>query len=353
MKAFRYAAPGAAAIVALILGWLWLAPSSAALHGSDSVVAASEADAGTAGLLARLLGKDETPAGTPTFITGLEHLPHSLDDTEVDGTLEADANGHLKITNGVRHVFDYFLATLGEESLDTIVARLHAYFRSRLPPQAAAEAERLLADYLAYKKELVAIDTPTTSEGRIDVDAMRARLDQVQALRGKFLSAAASDAFYADDDAFDRYALDRQVVLQQPGLTPVQQAQRLAALEDGLPPSLQASMKALNQYQNLEQLTGDWQQRAASPAELRQIRETLVGAEAADRLESLDAERTAWDTRMSAWFAERANVLDSTGLDAADREQQLDRLRAARFSQEEIARVQALEHLHDGTASGA
>ena len=34
------------------------------------------------------------------FTTGLEGMPKSLQDTEVDGALEVDANGNLKITKG-------------------------------------------------------------------------------------------------------------------------------------------------------------------------------------------------------------------------------------------------------------
>ena len=82
---------------------------------------------------------------TPAFVTGVENLPASLQGTEVDGALEADADGHLKINNAVRRTFDYFLSALGEEPLDTIVVRLRAYIRAQLPATAAAEAEKLLA----------------------------------------------------------------------------------------------------------------------------------------------------------------------------------------------------------------
>src|SRR5689334_7743323 len=43
-------------------------------------------------------------------------LPRSLQDTQVDGGLAADANGHLIVAPGVRALFDYFLSATGEES---------------------------------------------------------------------------------------------------------------------------------------------------------------------------------------------------------------------------------------------
>lgn len=349
MKAWKVIALGAVLAAALAAGWIFLAtPPATTASDSGDAVAGTEA---RTGVLHQLFGGDDAAPAIPQFVTGLEQLPRSLADTDVDGELEVDAAGHLKVTNDVRHVFDYFLSALGEEPLEVIVARLHAYFGSKLPPAAAAEADKLLADYLAFKKALVNIDAPAMAAGQVDVDAARARLAQVKDLRSQFLSPEASAAFYGDDDAYDQYSLSRYAVLQDKGLSAPEQAQQLAALESTLPPALQESLKTINQVNNLEQLTGDWQQRGGSPAELRQIRENLVGAEAADRLEALDAQRTAWNARMDAWYAERATVLGNTGLTEADRAAQVDRLRELRFSPEERIRVEALEHLHDGTRS--
>lgn len=352
-KVWKVTALGATLVVALAVGGIFLR-SPSATTATGSVDTAAGTDARTGGLFHRLFGgTDAAPAIVPHFVTGLEHLPRSLEGTEVDGELEVDARGHLKVTNGVRHVFDYFLSVLGEEPLAVIVARLHAYFADRLPPAAAAEADKLLADYLAYKQALVAIDAPTTSADHVDIDAVRARMAQVKDLRGQYLSPDASTAFYGDDDAYDQYSLGRYAVLQDKSLTPPQQAQQLAALEDTLPPSLQESMKTINQYNNLEQLTSDWQQSGGSPAELRQIRENLVGAAAADRLEALDAQRADWNARMNAWFAERAAILGNAGMSAQDRAQAVDAQRAQRFSSDEIVRVQALESIHDGAGATA
>ena len=42
----------------------------------------------------------------------LTSMPASLDGTDVDGELAADAQGNLVITVGVRRVFDYFLSVI-------------------------------------------------------------------------------------------------------------------------------------------------------------------------------------------------------------------------------------------------
>jgi hypothetical protein len=45
-------------------------------------------------------------------------LPSSFVGTEVDGSFRVDAAGNLIISEDIRRIFDYFLASIGEESLD-------------------------------------------------------------------------------------------------------------------------------------------------------------------------------------------------------------------------------------------
>lgn len=345
MTVVRVATTGALVLVVAVIAWSLLRPvavSTGLLPGG----ATDLPDESVATALARVANSDGTST-LPGFVTGLEALPASLHGTEIDGQLRADASGRLIIGSDVRRVFDWFLSALGEESLAVIVARLHAHFEQVLPPSAAAEARALLANYLGYREALAAIDAPTVAPGEIDLLALRARQAEAQALRKDFFSADVAAIFYADDDAWDEYALARLSVLQRVELSPQQQAIALAELHETLPPALQESVKATSQYQDLQALTGDWEQRGGSAAELRQIRENLLGAEAADRLETLDAQRQDWDRRLAGWWDERRALLANDGLAAADRASEITRRRAQRFAPEDIARVQALEHLHD------
>lgn len=295
------------------------------------------------------LAGDAPPGAAPVdFATGLEALPRSLRDTEVDGELAVDEKGHLRITRGVRNVFDYFLSARGEESPDTLLKRMRAYLRHQLPAMAAAEAERILEGYLACQQGLASLPgLPPPGNGQVDIAAVRQQMQQVQALRLQFLAPEVIAAFYGDEDANERYTLARLDILQNSGLTPQARAQQLAAAEEQLPAALRESMEVITRVQDLDALTQDWQKRGGSAAELRQIREQLVGADATGRLEALDQERAAWDQRMNAWYSERAALLGNRGLGEQDRQARLDTLRAQRFSADERQRVESLEHLHD------
>ena len=282
------------------------------------------------------------------FKSGVENMPKSLLDTEVDGALEVDAAGNLVISIGVRNTFDYFLSALGEEDLTTIVSRIRAYIRTKLAahPQAAAQAEKILDGYLAYREALGRIPQAGGS-ANIDIVAIRRQKEQVASLRTQYLERPVIDAFFGDEDAYDSYTMSRFEIMGDKTLSATDKAKKIAALMDGLPPALKESMETLNKYQNLTTLTDDWKTRNGKPEELRAIREQLVGAEATDRLEALDKERAAWDGRMNDFFAQRDAIMKNQSLSEQDRQKQVNDLKLKNFNEQERVRVETLTTIHD------
>lgn len=277
------------------------------------------------------------------FITGLENLPASLHDTEVDGGFELDADGNLIITNRIRQLFDYFLSAQGEEPLPTIVQRLRAYIHNTLSGDAAAEAEQLLENYIGYLDDVAALDAPITPGQTIDPAQLRAQKEQLAAIRAGRFDAVANDAFFAEEEAYDRYTLARLEVMQDDSLSADERASRLTALESQLPPQLQESMRDITRYQDLQTLTQQWQEADGNPATLQQMRENLVGREAAERLAKLDQEEAEWQRRVDGWLKERQMILANTGLSDADKERQIDAARSRLFNEQEQIRVRSLE----------
>lgn len=343
----KYIVYGVVAVLVLVAATLlWLsrdnAPSTVSQSAPPVTPAADVALAGAKNAL--------------NFKTGLEGLPNSLKGTEVDGEFEVDANGHLKITRGIRNVFDYFLSTVGEEPVQTIVARIRAYIHFKLKDPAAHEAEVILDGYIAYEKGLSNIQpaqAPQQNPNTFDIDAIRRQMDQVAALRSQYLAPDVIQAFFGDEDAYNRYTLARIQLMQNKALTDAQRAQQLAALEQQLPQSIQDSLKTVNQFQNLQAMTDDCKKRNCSAAELRQVRESIVGPDAADRLEQLDRDNAAWDQRMSSWLSQRAAILANTSLSSQDQQQQLTDQRNSLFNQQEQVRVLALERIHDQSATSS
>jgi len=279
------------------------------------------------------------PAGRPA---ALDRLPASFAGTQVDGVLHADTAGELIIDGDIRRVFDYFLAAIGEEPLGTSVARLRRYIAAQLPAPAADQASHLLNQYLEYKRQLLALEQQHAR--RADLDALRARFDAVRGLRAQLFDAAAYQAFFALEEATDRFTLQRLAIAQDPALDPAAKGEALDRLRAALPDELNATVAT--QLQNeLRVRTQALQRRGGDPAQLRALRQQLVGNAATARLEQLDAARQDWQHRVRAYRKEKARIVDSRGLGDTDKRAAIEQLAAARFDARERLRLDAAEHL--------
>ncbi len=296
------------------------------------------------GLLKRQTADKETLSAAPLhFISGTEGLPRSLQGTEVPNGLQVDASGHLLITHALRDLFDYFLSAMGEEPLPVLLARIKAFIHhARLPAVAEAEALHVLDEYVAYKKALSTL--PDTAAGpHPDHAALQAKLSVLNQVRRQYLDPEVVDAFFGSEEAYDQYTLNRMAIMQDKTLTASAKAAALANALNALPEALRQSMQSQIQYESLQALTSDWKSRGGNPQELRQIRENLVGPEAADRLEALDQEQTAFQAKLNQFMQQKQQITNNTSLSGDDQQNAIDQLRSATFSPQELIRVRSLE----------
>ncbi|PTQ90362.1 lipase secretion chaperone [Agitococcus lubricus] len=339
----------AIAATALLLisagGFLWLARDTAPESSSVAKQQMSLSPEQTAAVVADAIAKSKTDT---RFKTGVENMPRSLQDTEVDGALSVDNAGNLIISRSIRQTFDYFLSAIGEEDLTTIVSRIRAYIRNKLAdyPKAMAQAEQILDGYLSYREALGHI-AQIGGNPADNISGVRQQKEQIASLRTQYLSREVIEAFFGDEDAYDRYTMARIEIMQDKNLSATEKAKRAAELLNTLPPELKESVETLNKYQELTSLTDDWKARGGKPEELRAIREQLVGVEATERLEALDQERAAWDGRMNDYLSQRDTILKNQALSQQDRERQVNDLKQKNFNQQERIRVDALETMHD------
>ena len=274
----------------------------------------------------------------------LGDIPGSLTGTRVDGQLRATAQGELLITPDLRRVFDYFLSAQGEESLADCQARLARYLHETLPPQAASSAWHLFQQYLALGEAMMALPPHDGSPAGI-----REAVRQRNAMQQAYLGPEAAEAFYGLDMAYDRYMADRQAILNDTSLDETDRQQRLLALQQSLPNAMQSMVQETRAPVLLAERTETLREQGASEAEIRAMREQQFGAAAADRMEALDEARAQWDARYAEYLTERQSILDS-GLAEQDQQAAVRRLQQQHFSEQELARVQALDRIaQDGS----
>lgn len=282
------------------------------------------------------------PAKPTSLPPGVAALPPSFRGTAVDGGFQVDASGNLVITQDIRRLFDYFLAAIGEEPVKTSVKRLQDYIVATLDEPAEAQALALLEQYLQYKRELVLLerDMPVLA----DVDAIRRRENAVHDLRARIFSPEAHEAFFAVEEAYNRFNLERLAIQRDDSLDAAAKGAAVDRLRESLPEEVRDSV--LPSLQNeLHERTAALQAQGASPEQIRALRLQLVGSEATGRLESLDQQRAAWQQRVAAYSAEKARIEAQSGLSEADKETAIQRLAEEGFNERERLRLQGAEQL--------
>ncbi|MCG6542565.1 lipase secretion chaperone [Pseudomonas sp. KSR10] len=282
------------------------------------------------------------PDPRPSPVATIRRLPPSFAGTQVDGQLRTDASGRLIIENDIRRVFDYFLASIGEESLEASVTRLRHYIEAQLPQPGEGQALQLLAQYLDYKRQLLLLEQDHVQQA--DLNAMRERLQAVRQLRAQLFDDEVHQAFFALDETADSFTLERLAIRRDSTLDAAAKGAAIDRLQSSLPPELQDAM-VIQLQSELREQTRALQARGATPADLRRLRQQLVGNAATARLERLDLKRQEWQRRLSSYQKEKSRIESSRGLGEADKRAAIARLAAERFDENERQRLEAVEQL--------
>jgi lipase chaperone LimK len=264
----------------------------------------------------------------------------SLRDTEVDGGLALDGQGHFVVTADARVFFDYFLSAAGEEPRATTRARVVAAIVARLPAPAAGAAIDLFDRYLLYRSR--ARELRDATDGAID---MAQRFERLRALRRDAFGTADAEALFGEEEARDRVAVEQQAIAADPGLGEAERTRRLDALQAELPASVREARAAAVAPLMLEREEAALRAAGGSAEEIRTLRERSVGAEAADRLADVDRQRAQWAQRLEEYRAARAAIEADSALAPEARAASLEALLTSRFDATERLRVAALERL--------
>jgi lipase chaperone LimK len=270
-----------------------------------------------------------------------EQLPASLAGTSVpDGWAQTDRLGNLVPTPHLRQLFEYFLSALGEESLQQLVARIETAL-SALEEPARSQALATLGNYLEYKLAVSELEQSYGEMAGLGVGEMQRRMAEIQALRRTWLDADTADAFFADDEAVDRFQIEKLRITSDDSLTDEQKAEALRQAESSLPEPLRKAREETRRFADYEQVR---RELADDPGALAAWRQEAFGDAAADRLARLEEEQKDWDRRWKAYASERDRLL-SSGLAEPERQEALERLRASHFNETERVRAQALDSI--------
>ena len=259
----------------------------------------------------------------------------SMEGTTPDGDVKQSADGMLVVDAELGHLFDYYLAGLGEKDLAAIRSEIERELERRLKPGPAAQAKRLLASYLDYKRALVDLELQLKDGGGLAQSA-RARLEATQKLRARFFSSTEIAGLFSFSDAYDLDALARIDISLDAKLTDAQRSEKLAALDKKMSPAMREEREAPTRVIRTEESVQKMRAQGASDDEVYRVRAAAFSPEGASRLAQLDREESDWKQRIAAYQAERASL--QPGAEALQQQ-----LRRKYFSEEEQRRLGAYE----------
>ncbi|MES2317945.1 MAG: lipase secretion chaperone [Pseudomonadota bacterium] len=259
----------------------------------------------------------------------------SMEGTRPDGDVKLGADGQLVVDAELGHLFDYYLAGLGEKDLDAIRSEIERELERRFKPGPAAQAKRLLASYLSYKRALAGLEQGL-KPGADMASAARARLQAMQKLRRNYFTASEIAGLFGFSDAYDLDSLARIEVSLDQKLSAAQRTEKLAELDLKLSPAMREERDAPTRVIRTEESVQKMRENGASDDEVYRVRAAAFSTEAAARLADLDREEAQWKGRIQRYLAERS-VLPA-GAAAA-----MQQLRDKYFSVDEQRRLGAYE----------
>ena len=282
------------------------------------------------------LARSEPPAPPPQKPEpDLFAFVRSMDGTRPDGNVTVAAGDALIVDAELGHLFDYYLAGIGEKPLATIRSQIELELERRLAPAPAREAKRLLGAYLAYKQALAGIEQGLQPSAN-PLQAAQARLQAKRALRATYFTPQESTGLFGEEDARDDDAVARLAVMADSTLDEAQRQRKLAALDAALPPAQRLARDAPQQVSALDTAVRALRAQGGGDNEVYRLRAATFTPEAAARLGELDREEAQWQQRITTWRAQKA-ALGAGGQDPA----QVQRVTDGLFSQDEQRRLGA------------
>ena len=296
--------------------------------------------------------------GNTSFKTGLENLPRSLQDTDVDGEIIIDENKQLVVTEGLRRLFDYFLSALGEEDEAVIYARVDSYIRSHTPEPAASQAVAIFEKYISYLKAIPEIEKKygtlqlqATQGGTLDLSVVAQQKQDLAALRQQHFDKETILAFFGAQDEYDDYSMEMVKINQNQQLS---DSQKEAAKQDYISRMPDNSTKAnLTQQANLNELmtrTEQMQAKGVTAEELYNMRRELIGAPAAARLAQVDQADANFDQRFKQYQAQKQQLLKQNA-NQGQAQAQINQIEQQLFNEAERKRLTGYAALQQQNAA--
>jgi len=268
-------------------------------------------------------------------------LPSSFAGLSEPSSLDVAPDGSLIINSKVIELFDFYLAALGEESIEDVVIRVQQHLVNSLGSIAHDQALQIFEDYLQYLNQVTLLKQRYQLADS-SLEAIVMAKDDINDIRAQYFTASMITAFWGRSDQYEQYMMSVVMINKDQRLSPSQRRDSIEQLNQLAPSWLIAQRlksNRLNDYRaQLKTLSDD----GADAVELSNFTYAQFDDAAAQRLIALQAQRSAWQQRLVDYRQELDQLLESSVSDQAQ-QQQITQLRNRYFDSQQLKRVDSLD----------
>jgi len=258
--------------------------------------------------------------------------------------IRLDENGRLVPDQAAMQALERGYREMGPNLKPQDMAELQELIRVGLPGPAGQEAAQILENYYRFRAAEAEFNQLRTAEAGSTGQAPNQlptvdRYEELVQLRRSYLGKETADSLFAVEDAQARHMFAAIAIQQNAKLTAEEKQAQQAALQERLNDRLLA-LGQLEPQEAAAEKVQRLRETGASSADINSTRRAMVGEEGARELAAADQEEAQWQRRFNGFWQARRYVMQA-GLDAAERERQIEQLLEQYFSAEERDRARA------------
>lgn len=273
----------------------------------------------------------------------------SLKGTDKDGAYPTDDQGNLLMSAAIKERFEYFLSTLGEFPLESVLQMVRDDIELSLQIPAKEQALKLFDDYIAYKYSLAELEKSMDAAQDYeinDIERFRMQLERLRDKRREYLAQDTVDAFFGFDEMYDDFMLTRLEIQNSSQLTKQEKLEQIKSLEDSLPEAVKDMRDDSQKVSQAFKVSESMREDGANDEEIFDYNSQQFGQEAAVKLQNLNDQRSAWKSRVENYLQKKSNIEMNENLDLQQQQESIKELREQHFSETEIKRLPAFEIIY-------
>ncbi|MDF4333478.1 lipase secretion chaperone [Vibrio parahaemolyticus] len=231
--------------------------------------------------------------------------------------------------------FEYSLSGLGEHSLEEIQENVEESISQQNSLGIDVE---LFQTYLTYKRALSKLEP--LEDTTLSLNQLQRLNEAILNLQLEYFNDQQISQLFDEENRLRQLAIEKLVIKTYEQDSDSQQLLLNQALSEQ-PEYIQQSERNNALARQLDQTA------LLSSQDKHLARAELVGEEGAQRLQTLDEQRAAFETELTNYLEKRADILDDEFLGREQKQLEIANLRKQSFETTQWRRIEALERIHD------